>query len=59
MTIQDGINFELMIMDMIEREGIKDAKELQDFSEELHEHIENAICDYTMDNSIEDYTPFF
>lgn len=59
MTNRDWINFELMIMDMIEREEIEDVGELQDFSEELHEHIENAICDYTMDNSIENYMPSY
>lgn len=41
----DGIHLEIFVMDLIKALEPKDAEELQDISEELHQHIEIAIQD--------------
>ena len=51
------IAFEIMIGDICEEENIKTAKELEELSEQLHQHLENSILDYTLDYNIEGYEP--
>ena len=51
------IAFKVMIEDMCEEENIKTAKELEEFSEELHQHLENGLLDYASDNGIDGYEP--
>lgn len=49
------IHFELLVMDIAEACEVKTKGDLEWFSATLHEHLENAIEDYAMDNDIEDY----
>lgn len=53
------IEFELIIMDMIYKQNIKDADELRDFSDELHQSLELAVEDYALDEGIENYIPVY
>lgn len=60
MTREDWLDFEIYIGDLLERQEIKSGSDLQNISEELHEHIEYALSDYADDNNLsEDYTPMF
>ena len=59
MTSNKRLEFEILIDDMIEDEGVKTGEELSKLSEELHCAIESAFSDYCMDNDIEDYDPLF
>lgn len=47
----DSINFELVVMEMMEqyKERITAASDVETFSDELHQHIENAILDMLED----------
>lgn len=56
------LQFELMIMDTLENEGFgegSDPEKVRDFSDELHQHLETAVCDYCLDYSIDDYVPVY
>lgn len=59
MTTNTRLEFEILIGDIIENEGVKTGEELSKLSEDLHSAIESAFCDYCMDNDIEDYEPLF
>lgn len=59
MKINNGLNFEIYVMDLCDDEGCKTARDYERVSEELHERIENAIQDMCMDNGIEDYEPCY
>ena len=59
MTREDWLYYEMYIGGLVERQEIKSGSDLQNFSEELHEHIEYALFDYVNDNDLEDYTPMF
>lgn len=54
----NDIEFELMVMDMIAERQIKDADELSNFSDRLHQSLETAVWDYALDEGIE-YTPMY
>ena len=43
-----------MVLMMADGEGIVTAKELESLSECLHEAVEDAICEYSMDEGIYD-----
>ena len=47
----DSINFELVVMEMMEqyKERITAVSDVETFSDELHQHIENAILDMLED----------
>lgn len=47
----DSINFELVVMEMMEqyKKRITAASDVETFSDELHQHIENAILDMLED----------
>lgn len=53
--------FELenFIYELIEYEKYETVKELEIFSDTLHQLVEDAFFDYCMDNNIEDYTPLY
>lgn len=60
MTYNDWLGFEVMIMDMAEQEKIDNAKDLQEFADELHNHIEVALQDYAEDTGFrDDYEPSY
>ena len=58
-------NFEIHVMDLMEKlqDRIKNAKDLEQFSTELHESVETAITDMLEDNfngiHPDDYDPQF
>ena len=54
----NDIEFELIVMDMIADHEIKDADELRDFSDRLHQSLEMAVWDYALDEGIE-YIPVY
>lgn len=54
----DFIEFELLVYEMIP-EGIKDVEDLQNFADDLHQHLEVAVEDYARDGGIEDYIPVY
>ena len=54
------LNFELVVMDMIEENKIPlDNDELGRFAETLHQAIEVAIEDYCQDNNYDGYEPCY
>ena len=58
LTGEEGLNFDIYIMDLIESKQPTNASELIDFSEELHQRVEMAIQDYIYDDEkldINDY----
>lgn len=58
LTWEEGLNFDIYIMDLIESKQPSNASELIDFSEELHQRVEMAIQDYIYDDEkldINDY----
>lgn len=59
MTVREELEFEILIDDMCEREGIESAKDLERFADNLHNIIENALRDYALDYDIEDYEPCY
>ena len=59
MTGREELEFEILISDMCEREGIESADDLEKFSDNLHSIIETALSDYAMDNDMEDYEPCY
>lgn len=54
----NDIEFELMVMDMIADHEIKDGDKLRDFSDELHNSLETAVCEYALGEGIE-YIPVY
>lgn len=57
---RNGLSFDIYIMDLIEVQKPKSAKDLIDFSEDLHQRIEMAIQDYIYDDDtldLDDYDP--
>jgi len=59
MNGREEMEFELLVGDMCEREGIKSVSDLEEFSDNLHNIIENALRDYALDYDIEDYEPCY
>lgn len=59
MSRNDWLNFEIYVMELCESGGCRTAKDYEDMSEQLHEHIENAIYDMCFDNNIDDYEPCY
>lgn len=57
--MNDWLNFEIYIGDLIVRQEIATGEALSKFAEELHEHVENAVCDYAMDEGFYDYEAVF
>lgn len=61
----DGNNFELSVMDLMDAysDKLKTAESVQDFSDDLHQHLEIAIQDMLLDgfNGIDpdDYEPAY
>ena len=61
----DGNNFELSVMDLMDAysDKLKTAEAVQDFSDDLHQHLEIAIQDMLLDgfNGIDpdDYEPAY
>lgn len=56
----DWLKFEILIMDIAEQEKIDNAKDLQNFADELHTHIEVALQDHADDNGFgDDYYPSY
>ena len=58
LTGEEGLNFDIYIMDLIESKQPTNASELIDFSEELHQRVEMTIQDYIYDDEkldINDY----
>lgn len=53
------LDLELYIYELIEDEKCETVKELEIFSDTLHQIVENAFFDYCMDNNIEDYSPSY
>jgi hypothetical protein len=45
-------------MDMLEEENLSTGKQYQDFSDEIHQHVEIAVEDYCHDEDIE-YTSVY
>lgn len=56
---QNELRIEIYVMELAEQRGIKTKKELEIFSEHLHQITENALMDYANDKNIEDYEPQF
>lgn len=60
LTWEEGLNFDIYIMDLIESKQPSNASKLIDFSEELHQRVEMAIQDYIYDDDtldLDDYDP--
>lgn len=55
----NNIEFELIVMDMIDEQNIKDADKLRDFSDRLHQSLEMAVEDYASDEGIKNYIPVY
>lgn len=47
---RNELSFDIYIMNLIEAQKPKSAKDLIDFSEDLHQRIEMAIQDYIYDD---------
>lgn len=54
---QDELNVEIYIGELAEQNNIKTKEDLEMFSNNIHQIIENALMDYANDESIEDYEP--
>ncbi len=59
MNNTDRLNFELLVMDLCDKEECKTAEDYTRLAETLHESIEIAIQDMCMDNGIENYDPLY
>lgn len=53
----DELNVEIYIGELAEQNNIKTKEDLEMFSENIHQIIENALMDYANDENIEDYEP--
>lgn len=61
-SFSDGLNFEILVMNLCEAAKPKSCVDLEDISEDLHQRIEIAIQDYIYDNenlNIDDYNPLY
>jgi len=58
-TWENGIEFELVVMDLAEVLEVKTKDDLEWLAATLHEHLETAMMDYAEDEGIEDYEPQF
>ncbi len=56
---ENGIEFELVVMDLAEALEVKTKDDLEWLAATLHEHLETAMMDYAGDEGIEDYEPQF
>ena len=56
---RDVLNVEMYIMGLAVQNNIKTKEDLEMFSENIHQIIENALMDYANDENIEDYEPQF
>lgn len=54
---QNELDVEIYIMELAEQNNIKTKEDLEMFSENIHQIIENALMDYANDENIEDYEP--
>lgn len=60
MMFNDWLQFEILIMDIAEREKIDNAKDLQELADEFHIHVEKALQDYADDYGFrDDYEPSY
>ena len=57
MTKTERLSFELCVMNLAEKCKTEEDYEL--LSKELHESVENALLDMSMDNGINDYYPCY
>ena len=58
----DWFEFETMIQELIESQKPKTAADVNDFSEDMHEHIEAAVFEYFCDDEnldLDDYEAHF
>lgn len=53
LTYNEGLSFDIYIMDLCEKAKPTKADDLEDLSEDLHQRIEMAIDDYISDNQLE------
>ena len=51
------LNVEIYVMELAEQNKIKTKEDLEMFSENIHQIIENALMDYANDENIENYEP--
>lgn len=61
-SFSDGLNFEILVMDLCEAAKPKSCVDLEDISEDLHQRVEIAIQDYIYDSenlNIDDYNPLY
>jgi len=60
MTYKDGLSLEIYIMDLCEALKPKSCADLENFADEVHQHVEIAIQDYIDDDEnlkLDDYDP--
>lgn len=56
----NNLKFETLILDMLESKNIRSGEELTEIAIQLHESIESAMYDYSMDHEIfEEYEPSY
>ena len=53
LAYNDGLNFDIYIMDLCEMVKPKRAEDLEELSEELHQRIEMAIDDFIADTNLQ------
>lgn len=53
MTYQEAMEFEVMIYESIEREGIDNADDLEEYENILHNRIAGVFNEYARDNNID------
>lgn len=51
----DWLSFECSVMDNADEEKVENLKQLQDFADQLHQHIEIAMDDYANDHNLGEY----
>ena len=56
---RNELDVEMYIMGLAEQNNIKTKEDLEMFSENIHQIIENALMEYASDENIEDYNPQF
>lgn len=57
MTRTEKLSFEVYVMDLSAK--CKTKEDYERLSKELHESVENALLDMSMDNGINDYEPSY
>jgi len=53
LAYNDGLNFDIYIMDLCKIAKPKRAEDLEELSEELHQRIEMAIDDFIADTNLQ------